>query len=643
MTARILVVEDDRYLLGILRDYLSYVGFEVAEAEDGYAGWTSFLGSPPDVVLSDVLLPRLNGLELAARIKSSEVGSSVPVVLMSAVYKDQDTIARNLRQCGADGYLIKPFSMPDLRAELLRHVPGMERGDSIADEAGPNDPELSFVTYRPASALPTSASIGPDFLAPLLLQLRASSHTGVLQLRDGARWKDIVLFNGAPVWADGGDGPDRLGTMLLEEGTITKEQFASAVQYMRDESADFGSALTDNKLLSPTDLYTQLRRLVERRVVSAFAWTVGDWTLLHEFPRQTTSFEVRPLSVLWKGIRAHGALQPIRREIGPLTRRYVIPTTRFPADFAELKKEDAVGFLGTFLSGTRTVEDLESMEILEPDDLMRSLWLMFKAGMIGFGAHPTNEDVRAELSGPLTLELPELKSSLTSLGEAIILDYLRLWQADFYAIFGLQPGATDVEIDVALGTLQPLSFDPSRLSDDLPADVRLKAKALEEWAQEARATLSDPERRAAYSNRFRDGLTGIYRKVSQPEQTEAAMFFEMGKAFIQTRDYREAELSFGKAVDRSPETAEYLAYQGWAVYRRGGGNGVAVRRARDLLDRALVLDDHLPIAFYFSGIIHRDQRHYDEAIRALESAVQFDSQFEAARKALQQTYDLTGR
>jgi len=640
---RILVVEDDRYFLGILRDYLGYVGLVVTEAADGEAGWAEFTTNPPDVVLSDVLLPRLNGLELATRIKASP--TPVPLLLMSAVYKDEETVARNLKQCGADGYLIKPFSMPDLRGRLAALVAGIAASDSVADVPSPiTGEELAMVKYRPGGALPDEGPISSDFLAPLLLQLRSTSHTGVLMLRDGKRWKDIVLLNGHPVWADGGAGQDRLGTMLLEDGVITAEQFADAVRSMRERSTDFGSALTDRRILTPTDLYTQLRRLVERRVIAAFAWNVGTWALTGEFPRQTSSFETRPLAVVWRGLSVHGEPELVEAEIAPLRSRYVVPTSRFDADFAEIKKEDGIGFLGSFLNGRRTVKDLAEMEILEPGQLTRALWLMYRAGMVGFGDRPIDDEPslgREDTTGPFTLELPELRGSLTEMGEAIIHSYLQLWQADFFQIFGLPSTATDEEVRAALET-NPLGFDPRGLSGDLPGDVRTKAKALEEWVGEARTTLADPGLRAAYANRFKAGLTGIYRKVSKARETEAAMFFEMGKAFIQTREYREAELSFAKAVDRSPETAEYLAYQGWASYRRSGGNGGA-SRARGLIDHALRLDDHLPIAWYFSGILYRDQRHYREAIAAFESALRFDTQFDAARKALQQTTEVAGR
>jgi DNA-binding response OmpR family regulator/tetratricopeptide (TPR) repeat protein len=644
MSTRILVVEDDRYFAGILRDYLGYVGFDVAEASDGQAGWDGFdKGSPVDLVLTDVLLPRVNGLELAARIKADPRGSKTPVVLMSAVYKDDATVERNLRQSGADGYLVKPFSMPDLKSRLSSLLRGKMPASAHGDVPATTDPELTVVKHRPGEAIPKEGEVKPGFLGPLLLQLRAAQHTGVLQLRDRARWKDIVLLNGHPVWADGGDTQDRLGTMLLEEGVITQDELAQAVQYMKEKKVDFGLALTDNRILSPTDLYRQLRALVMRRVVAGFAWNIGTWTLTSSFPKQTSSFELRPLITVWRGIRAHGDWKAMKEELHAFSDSYVIPGTRWREEQGELRSEEGIGFLLTFVSGQRTVAQLAEMEILDDPDLYRALWLLFKAGLLGFGRRPG--DVRQEepsLPGaPTTLEMRSVGGSLTALGERIIRDWLRLWQSDFFRIFGLTPKPSEADLEKALAA-DPLGWTPDKLPDDLPGDIRAKAKALYEWVQEARQTLRDPKSRAGYAERLHGGLTGVYRNPMTPERTEAAMFFEMGKGFVQTRDFREAELSFGRACERAPDVAEYVAYRGWAAYRRGGGDDEAAEEALGFLKRSVKMDEHLPIAWYFLGIIHRDRREYDEAVRAFESAVRFDPQFDAAEKALVQARDLAG-
>ncbi|MBN95632.1 MAG: hypothetical protein CL928_16455, partial [Deltaproteobacteria bacterium] len=606
MNARILVVEDDQHFSGILRDYLEYEGFEVECASDGNEALQKVEGTAPHLVLADVLLPRLSGLELCAHVQAHP-DVSVPVVLMSAVYKDADTVASLLRQCGAQDFLVKPFAMDDLKSRLLAALP-----DGLFSErpgATAHDGEGGALVLLDNRLVPLASegSVEPGALASLLLAILAHSHTGVLSFRDGKRWKQIVFLNGYPVWADGGGNADRLGTMLLEEGTIDPEQFACAVQSMRDEGIDFGSALTRHGILSPTELYAQLRRLVERRAVSAFEWTVGNWSLSDEFPPQTTPFEVQPLVVVWKGLKDHGDVASLAALLEPHWNSFAIPTGRFAVNWATLKTQEGIGVLGGFLSGRRTPADLLQLGLLERDDLVLSLALLYLSGMVGFGAHPATASrmagVASESSGPSTVDVPSLTGTLTDQGEQVIQDYLRLWHADFFTIFKIPPGASDERVGQCLSR-DVLSWEPDELPESLPGDLRAKANALAAHIAEGRRVLGDPTTRSAYQRECaaRSLETG---NAPQAALAEAAMFFEMGKSFVQKKDFREAELAFGKAVERDPESAEYVAYRGWATYRRGAGSEHSVSKACALLERALVLDDHLPTTHYFMGMIHR--------------------------------------
>lgn len=128
MTVRILVVEDDPHFLGILRDYLRFAGYDVVEADDGLAGWEAFDADPPRIVLSDVLLPLMDGFELATRINKDPRAAEVPVILMSAVHKDAAAIRMDLKLCGAADYLVKPFSMTELISTLRRFAGPGGRG-----------------------------------------------------------------------------------------------------------------------------------------------------------------------------------------------------------------------------------------------------------------------------------------------------------------------------------------------------------------------------------------------------------------------------------------------------------------------------------------------------------------------------------
>ncbi len=120
---RILVVDDDAGLTHLLRDYLAAEGFEVAIAGDGEAGARAALDGGVDLVVLDVMLPRLGGFDALRRIREH---SAVPVIMLTARGEDVDRIVG--LELGADDYLPKPFNPRELvariRAVLRRGKPG---------------------------------------------------------------------------------------------------------------------------------------------------------------------------------------------------------------------------------------------------------------------------------------------------------------------------------------------------------------------------------------------------------------------------------------------------------------------------------------------------------------------------------------
>ena len=105
-------------------DFLAANGYETIAASSGPEGIERFEREAPDLLLVDIQLPRKNGFELLRDIKSRPTGQSTPILLMSAVYRDQDQSSRTI-QLGtlADGYLSKPFDLVQLLAQV-RHLLG---------------------------------------------------------------------------------------------------------------------------------------------------------------------------------------------------------------------------------------------------------------------------------------------------------------------------------------------------------------------------------------------------------------------------------------------------------------------------------------------------------------------------------------
>jgi DNA-binding response OmpR family regulator len=117
MTAkRVLIVEDDATLLRGLKDNFQAQGYQVRTANDGEKGLEALLRDPPDLVLLDVMLPKVNGYDVCRLARSRQLGT--PILMLSAKCRVDDVV-RGLA-LGADEYMTKPFGIRDLLARARR-------------------------------------------------------------------------------------------------------------------------------------------------------------------------------------------------------------------------------------------------------------------------------------------------------------------------------------------------------------------------------------------------------------------------------------------------------------------------------------------------------------------------------------------
>ncbi len=118
---RVLIVDDDRRILDLLVDLLELEGYEVAAAMDGAEGANLAHSFAPDVVISDVVMPVVGGLELCRRLKQDPRTASVPVLLISGIRKADEAGMEGL-YAGADDYLDLPFRNEELLVKVARLV-----------------------------------------------------------------------------------------------------------------------------------------------------------------------------------------------------------------------------------------------------------------------------------------------------------------------------------------------------------------------------------------------------------------------------------------------------------------------------------------------------------------------------------------
>jgi two-component system KDP operon response regulator KdpE len=145
---RILIVDDEMQIARVLRTSLTSRGYEARVAADGEIAMDTIRDWSPDMIITDLSMPNINGIELCRRVRKN---SRVPIIVLSV--KAQETTKIEALDAGADGYITKPFSMQELLARvraLLRRAPAkiepdksiLKQGDFVVDQ------ELRSVSVR---------------------------------------------------------------------------------------------------------------------------------------------------------------------------------------------------------------------------------------------------------------------------------------------------------------------------------------------------------------------------------------------------------------------------------------------------------------------------------------------------------------
>ena len=114
----VLVVEDEKSIVDILRFNLEKEGYAVLTAYDGESGLEQAVNGGADLILLDVMLPKMNGFDVCRRLR--EKGSSVPVIILTAREEEADKVLG--LEIGADDYITKPFSMRELMARVKANI-----------------------------------------------------------------------------------------------------------------------------------------------------------------------------------------------------------------------------------------------------------------------------------------------------------------------------------------------------------------------------------------------------------------------------------------------------------------------------------------------------------------------------------------
>jgi DNA-binding response OmpR family regulator len=142
--AKILIVEDEPNMVAGLRDNFEFEGFEVLTALDGVQGLERALKESPDLVVLDVMMPRMSGLDVCKQLKAKR--PSIPIIMLTARGQEVDKVVG--LELGADDYVTKPFSIRELLARVKAVLRRSQTLPKDQDRYTFGDVEVNLRSYR---------------------------------------------------------------------------------------------------------------------------------------------------------------------------------------------------------------------------------------------------------------------------------------------------------------------------------------------------------------------------------------------------------------------------------------------------------------------------------------------------------------
>ena len=135
MSNRILIVEDEKNIVDILAFNLFKEGYETMEAYDGEAGLQLALEQDPDLILLDLMLPKMNGFDVCRSLRAQ--GKSTPVIMLTAREEETDKVLG--LELGADDYITKPFSVRELMARVKANIRRSQMMSPAQESSAPSE------------------------------------------------------------------------------------------------------------------------------------------------------------------------------------------------------------------------------------------------------------------------------------------------------------------------------------------------------------------------------------------------------------------------------------------------------------------------------------------------------------------------
>jgi DNA-binding response OmpR family regulator/curved DNA-binding protein CbpA len=617
MTKKILVVDDDRNIGQILHASLSAKGYETIISRNGEDALSQFRESEPDLVLLDVLLPKMNGWDVCKKIKAEELGQKTPVILMSAVYKNFKMQHDAKVKYGADDFIEKPFQLSQLLSTVTSHI---GEGDGEAeteldvelDGEEPTEPQAE----KPEAELTRMSGDLTISFPELLHDVYVMGKSGILTMqRDGVK-KEISINQGYPVSVATNIEKEYFGNFLVRMRKITKDQCAESLDRMKQSNRLQGTILIEMGAITPQDLVHYLKLQMREKIFEIFSWRLGNFEFAED-PTVTgdiSAIDMSTANVIFYGVKAHFDLDYALDRLEPYFERYLRLGSNQYYRFQDLELTPSENKFLLDIDGTQTVDELVASSPLEPLQTYHLLLTLVYSGMCettrekavepdrfsqvmegeGGSEEETNVfdavDQEPVFDTPLGSEPgsepvaepepepepePETKSEAGEVDEKAAVrkkvqgKFESIQDGTFFHVLGVGLNPTEHEVRVAYHKLAK-EYHPDRFFGNVSGEVKQMVDEIFGSVSQAYDRLNTQEKINEYAKSLEDQQPDAEKNEARLKGVKkvilAEQHFQNALNFLKEKRFTRASDAFRKAIDIAPNEAEYVAHYGWALY-----------------------------------------------------------------------------
>ena len=591
----ILVVDDDPNIRRFLSESLRLHGYEVHSFEDAETALEDLDKHDFSLALLDILLPGTNGLQLCRKLRGIPKTSTLPIIMMTAFYKQADHIQEAREQYGATDYLLKPFPLKTLHEK----IDALLGAPTTASETG---------------RLSIEGNLSETAFARILHNLYSLRATGLLHLENNNLKKVVYIRNGYPIFVRSNLVREFLGQMLVRTGLLSDEVLAESLEASKQSKQRHGSALIEMGLLEPHQLNDALRTQVLDKLLDIFSWPEGKYRFVQarEFKQGVTSIDLSPANLILQGLRDHAHRDQILKILGPHLEHYLQQAENPLYRFQDIQLSVNEQRILASCQGNETLSEVLKRHLLSRKEAEPLLAALLTTGILVARMEPkeAKEDVACDET-----ELTRARR------ESFLKDYAWMMEQDYFTLLDVSESDSREQVRKSFYNMVK-KYHPDRFFEQnaLP-DLKDKVNALFQHISDAHETLSDANAKTRYLNDRQGEKNSSTTSLDNILQAETA--FQKGIIFFRVKKYDQAQKAFAEALEICPNEAEYLMYQTWSAYKFNPKTTDIIKTRTNLL-RAIELNPTLSLAHLFLGYLCKDKGNDKEALRHFEKAIQVD-------------------